>query len=190
MTGRAGSSKQPPASETEWVAVGRLQGPFGVKGWVRILSFTDPPEHILTFSNWWLGGGRQAVAHPATGDLEKVVFLSGQRHARGVVVQLQGVETPEAAQALSGLDVWVPRTDLPEPEEDMHYWADMIGSQVIENNGRLLGVVDHLFATGANDVLVIREPDGKERLLPFTREVIQTVDTATRTITVCLMSGM
>ena len=175
---------------TDWVSVGRLQGPFGVKGWVRVLSLTDPPERILTFAGWWLGAGCPTAARPNADGLRRVKLLAGQRHTRGVVAQLQGVETPEAAQALSGLEAWVARAALPEPEEDEHYWADMIGARVVESDGRELGVVAYLFATGANDVLVVQTPDGKERLLPFTREVVQTVDVAAQVITVSLMSGM
>lgn len=177
-------------TEEEWVAVGRLHGPFGVKGWVRATSFSDPPEHILAFSDWWIGEERQ-ITHASGGDaLRKFRLLSGQKHTKGVVASLRGVETPEAAQRLSGLDIWVPRAWLPEPEEDTHYWTDMIGSQVVESSGQVLGVVAYLFATGANDVLVVREPNGEERLLPFTREVVQSVDVETRTITVSLMPGM
>ncbi|MEO5364018.1 MAG: ribosome maturation factor RimM [Magnetococcus sp. DMHC-8] len=175
---------------TGWVSVGRLQGPFGVKGWVRVLSFTEPPERLLTYTDWWVGGEGRGEAQPADGQLRQVTLLSSQQHARGVVVLLQGVETPEMARAWSGLTVWVPRAALPEPEEDAHYWADLVGAQVVEVDGRVLGVVSHLFATGANDVLVVQEPDGGERLLPFIREVVQAVDVATRTITVCLMPGM
>ncbi|MBF0461194.1 MAG: 16S rRNA processing protein RimM [Magnetococcales bacterium] len=177
-------------NNADWVSVGRLQGPFGVKGWVRVLSSTDPPERILTFADWWLGEGRPTATRANVDGLRKVKLLSGQRHTRGVVVHLEGVDTPDAAQLLSGLDAWVARASLPEPAEGEHYWADMIGARVVEADGRELGVVAYLFATGANDVLVVQEPDGEERLLPFTREVVQTVDVATQTITVCLMSGM
>ncbi|MEO5340220.1 MAG: ribosome maturation factor RimM [Magnetococcus sp. MYC-9] len=173
---------------TDWVAVGRLQGAFGVKGWVRITTFTDPPEHILSFADWWLG--EESAIHSGAAIPQKVDRLAGRKHARGVVAHLHGVENPEAAQRLSGLDLWVPRSHLPDPEEGEHYWTDMIGAQVVTTEGEPLGVVDHLFATGANDVLVVREADGGERLLPFTREVVQTVDRHDRVITVCLMSGM
>ncbi|MBF0400546.1 MAG: 16S rRNA processing protein RimM [Magnetococcales bacterium] len=174
----------------EWVGIGRLHGPFGIKGWVRATSFADPPEHILAFSNWWIGEERQLPRQSGDNDLTKFKLLSGKPHTRGVVAALQGIETPEAAQALSGLDIWVPRSLLPEPEQDTHYWADMVGSQVVEKDGRLLGVVDYLFSTGANDVLVVRQPDGGERLLPFIRDVVLTVNVESRTITVCLMPGM
>lgn len=176
--------------EDGWVAVGQLHGPFGVKGWVRVLPFTDPVERILAFPDWWIGTESQVAATPGANGLKKIPVLSGQKHTRGVVVQLQGVQTPEAAQVLSGLEVWVPRAALPEPEEDSHYWADLVGLQVVETTGNPLGVVAYLFATGANDVLVVQEPDGEERLLPFTREVIQTVDLEARTITVSLLPGM
>ncbi|MBF0160696.1 MAG: 16S rRNA processing protein RimM [Magnetococcales bacterium] len=177
------------SKEQGWVAVGRLQGAFGVKGWARILSFTDPPERILTFPTWWLGR-HLPVGHPPGVGFTEVVPLSGQKHGRGVVALLRGVENPEAAQALSGSDVWIPRENLPEPEEGAHYWADMVGMQVVTQEGERLGTVAYLFATGANDVLVVQEADGGERLLPFTREVVRNVDRNSQTMTVSLMPGM
>lgn len=174
----------------DWVTVGQLRGSFGVKGWVHISSFTKPQERILEFSAWWLGEDTQDSRHGSHSNLRKVECLSGKKHQRGVVARLQGVDSLEMARELSGLVVCVPRHQLPEPEEGAHYWADMLGLQVVTKNGKVLGIVEQLFATGANDVLVVREQDGGERLLPFTHEVIQDVNTSTRTITVCLMPGM
>lgn len=184
------------ACNPKWVAIGQIQGPFGVKGWVRVLSFMEPYERILAFSEWWLGKDEpilepdEAHAHDATRTHKKVRIVSGKKHQRGVVAHLHGMATPEQAQTIHGLNMWVPRAQLPEPEEAAHYWVDMVGLQVVTDDGKTLGVVARLFATGANDVLVVHAPDGEERLLPFTEEVIQKVDTATQTITVCLMPGM
>ena len=177
------------SKRTGWVAVGRLQGAFGVKGWVRILSFTDPPERILSFFDWWLGD-KSPVSAPPEAASKRVALLSGQKHGRGVVALLRGVESPEAARALSGLNVWVPRGALPELQEGANYWADMMGLQVVTQEGQTLGVVAYLFATGANDVLVVQDAHGEERLLPFIQEVIQSVDLDSQTITVSLMPGM
>ena len=187
---QADLSPENSTDDCDWVAVGRLQGPFGVKGWVRVLSFTEPYERILTYSEWWL---RENTLIPQRGEIcrsRKIRLLSGRKHQRGVVASLQGMDTPEAARAFSGLSVWVPRSQLPEPEEGTHYWTDLVGLQVVTVDGQVLGVVEYVFATGANDVLAVREPSGEERLLPFNHEVVQNVDTSARTITVSLMPGM
>ncbi|MBF0185254.1 MAG: 16S rRNA processing protein RimM [Magnetococcales bacterium] len=176
-------------AQAEWISIGRLLGPFGVKGWIRVLSYTDPPEAILDYDDWWIGRADSGDS-PTASQLRQVNLLDDEVHARGIVVLLDGVENPEAARLWSGMGIWVPRSELPEAEEDAHYWADMIGCQVVEENGSPLGTVEYLFATGANDVLVVREAEGGERLLPFIREVVLEVDVTRRTITVRLMSGM
>ncbi|WP_130471338.1 ribosome maturation factor RimM [Candidatus Magnetaquicoccus inordinatus] len=173
----------------EWVSIGRLLGPFGVKGWIRVLSYTDPAEGVLDFDDWWIGKA-ESGGNPIASQLRQVPLLDGASHTRGIVAQLEGLDTPEKARLWSGLGIWVPRTELPEPEEDAHYWTDLIGCQVVEENGQLLGTVDHLFSTGANDVLVVREANGEERLLPFIREVVIDIQIDQKTITVCLMPGM
>jgi len=174
-----------------WVAIGQLQGTFGVKGWMRVWSFTEPREQILAFSEWWIGENRLILQYndPCC-DYEKFKLVSGRKHRRGVVARLQDVVSPERVKELSGLIIYVPRHQLPEQEKETHYWTDMAGLQVVTGDGHILGVVASLFATGANDVLVVRESNGGERLLPFTHEVVQNVDLSAQTITVCLMSGM
>jgi 16S rRNA processing protein RimM len=176
-------------NQPDWVSVGRLLGPFGVKGWIRVLSHTDPPDGILDFDAWWVGRADDGET-PQTSQLRHVALLDGESHSRGIVAQLEGIATPEAARLWSGLGIWVPRSALPEPDKDAHYWADMIGCHVQEENGQGLGTVEYLFATGANDVLVVRSADGEERLLPFIREVVLEVDVDLKRITVCLMPGM
>lgn len=194
-TSQGGPDQSCPDQEDEWVAVGQLKAPFGVKGWLRVFSYTEPYERILTFPHWWLGDERQAYQRDESqrdggGGYKQVTPLSGQRHKRGVIVQLQGVDNPDIACLYTGFTVWIPRGYLDEPEEGVHYWTDLVGVQVVTSEGEALGIVESLFATGANDVLVVREPDGGERLLPFTQDVVLSVDISTQTITVSLLPGM
>lgn len=174
--------------------MGRLQGAFGVKGWMRVLSFTEPVETILTFPVWWInrhGAGAQHTRMSAQeGAFEQLALLSGRKHRRGVVALFEGIDSPEAVRRFVGYDVWIPRDRLDEPEAGSHYWADLVGSRVMTDDGHVVGVVTSLFETGANDVVVVQEPDGGERLLPFTHEVIRNVDTRTQTVTVSLLPGM
>ncbi|MBF0175793.1 MAG: 16S rRNA processing protein RimM [Magnetococcales bacterium] len=167
-----------------WLTLGRLIGAFGVHGEVRVQTFTEDPERLLGFPEWYL-------EFPEKGSRRKVAVVSGRRHGEGaVVVRLAGVATREEAQLLAKARVLVERTQMPEPEEGQFYWADLEGCRVVTGDGLHLGTVQSMMATGANDVMVMTTPDGTERLLPFNREVVETVDLPQRMITVQLMPGL
>lgn len=135
-----------PADEP--VVVGRIAGAYGVLGWVRLVSYTDPPENLLDYRPWLLGNGTlwRAVS-PAT----------GRPHGDGFIAQLRELSSREQAQALAGTLIAVPRSALPAlDQDDEFYWRDLVGMVVFDRAGQELGVVDHLLATGAHEVLVIR----------------------------------
>ncbi|MCC5860100.1 MAG: ribosome maturation factor RimM [Ectothiorhodospiraceae bacterium] len=138
------------------IVLGRIGGPHGVKGWVRIQSFTDPRENILSYPRWFLGRGAQWAAYELS---------DGRMQGKSVVALLSGVESREAAESLKGREIAVPRDELPPLPEGEYYWADLIGLRVRTVDGVDLGVVDHLIQTGANDVLVVR--GDRERLIPM-----------------------
>ena len=161
-------------SEDELLVMGRIASPFGVKGWLRINAFTALPDNLLEYSPWYLKlkGGWQAVEP-----------LAGRPHGKGIVVQLKDCDDRDAAAALTGTDIGVYRSQLPPADTDEYYWSDLIGLQVITGEDRLLGVVDHLFETGANDVMVVKGE--KEYLVPYiTEQVVESVDLESRTIRV------
>ncbi|MBI5041331.1 MAG: ribosome maturation factor RimM [Gammaproteobacteria bacterium] len=148
------------------VIVGRVSGLFGVHGWLKIFSYTEPRENIVEYSPWLLKTGDQWH----TFEVE-----SGRVHGKGVVVKLAGRDDRDAAALLVGCDIAVSREQLGEPEAGEYYWADLEGLKVVNLEGVELGVVEHLFATGANDVVVVRGE--RERLLPFIRgDVIRSID--------------
>lgn len=150
-----------------FVLVGRILGAFGVRGEVKLQSFTDPQRAILGYQPWSLrteqGGERE---------------LSGARGrdtAKGIVATLPDVADRDAAEALRGTEVWVSRTKLPPPSPGEYYWVDLEGLRVVNAEGVAFGTVSHLFSTGANDVLVVQGE--RERMLPFVQpDVIQSVD--------------
>jgi len=151
-------------SQERLVVVARIVGIYGVRGWVRVESYTAPPENVLNYRRWHLRRG---------GGWEPVELLEGQPHGKGLVVRLQNLTDREQARTFIGTDIAVPRSELPPLEEGEVYWADLQGLRVETVRGQSLGVVDYLFATGANDVLVAR--DGKrERLIPFVRDQVVT----------------
>jgi len=156
------------------VVLGRIAGVFGVKGWVKVLSYSEPREAILDYENWLLKRGD--VWQAAT--VEK-----GKPHGKSVIAKLANVEDRDAAAELMGFDIAVPRDELPETQAGEYYWTDLEGLQVVHRDGRSLGRVAHLIATGANDVLVV-EGD-RECLIPFVmEEVILDVDLANGVISV------
>ncbi|MFN3920213.1 MAG: ribosome maturation factor RimM [Methylohalobius sp.] len=157
------------------IAVGEIRGAFGIKGWVKIYSYTEPRENVLAYSPWEL---------EHQGKRWKIAVLTGRRQGRTVVAALDGVTTPEQAQALRGAKISIDRAQLPQPAEGEFYWVDLIGLTVIDLSGRQLGQVVDLMETGANDVLIVRA-ESREILIPWLREqVVREVDFKTGTIQV------
>lgn len=169
------------ATATELLLVGRVGAAHGIKGWVKVTSYTDPVENILDYLPWTLRGA----------DGEKTVKVTASRmQGKGLVVQLNGETDRTRAEALfCGRDILVPADALPALEEDDFYWRDLIGLRVRHQDGRDLGKVSSLMETGSNDVLVVRGDgdsiDTRERLIPWLPEdVVLNVDTAAAVITV------
>jgi 16S rRNA processing protein RimM len=138
------------------VILGRIVGLFGVKGWVKVHSYTEPRQALLDYRDWLLG---------REGAWRRFELVEGRQHGKGIVARLQGIEDRDAAAELLGSDIGVDRDTLPEAEEGHYYWADLEGLTVLHKDGTELGTVAYLMATGANDVLVVDGP--VERLIPF-----------------------
>jgi 16S rRNA processing protein RimM len=156
------------------LVMGRIAAPYGVKGWVHIAAYTEQPENLLNYLPWYIN--RQ-------GNWQTVEIVSGRHHGKGLVVQLQGCTDRDAAAALRGADIGVYRSQLPPAAADEYYWSDLIGMQVIAQDDRVLGRLDHLFETGANDVMVVKGE--QECLVPFIEgQVVKSVDLETREIRV------
>jgi len=141
---------------TQPVILGRIVGLFGVRGWIKVYSYTEPREAVLDYRDWLLG---------RDGDWQRVELAEGKRHGKAVIARLEGIDDRDAAAELIGSDIGVDRDALPEPEEGHYYWADLEGLAVVHRDGSELGRVACLLATGANDVLVVDGP--VERLIPF-----------------------
>jgi len=146
------------------LVLGRISGVFGVRGWVRIFSETEPRDNILNYSPWYLGASRTA---------RKVA--AGRLHGKSLVARVEGCDDRDCAADLVGQVIAVRRDQLPPPRVDEFYWADLEGLNVETLDGVLLGRVGRLFATAANDVLVIEGE--RERLVPFVwAQVVKDVD--------------
>ncbi|MBM68668.1 MAG: ribosome maturation factor RimM [Haliea sp.] len=149
----------------ERLVIGRITGCYGIKGWVRIHSFTEPMENFLEF---------KGVKVQRRGGYEAIEFDQGRRQGKGLVAHIRGVDDRDLAETFQGLEVSVDSDALPELEEGDYYWHQLQGLQVwchTDNGQVLLGAVDYLIETGANDVLVVKPCEGsidqRERLIPW-----------------------
>jgi 16S rRNA processing protein RimM len=155
-------------SHDEMITIGRISGLFGIRGWVKVYSHTSPREGVLRYRTWYLKTADGWRAYK---------LLSGQAQGKGVVAHLTGCDDRDSAARLIGQDIAICREQLPKLEAGEYYWADLEGLRVENLQGVDLGVVSHLFETGANDVLVVKGE--KERLIPYTMgEAVREVDLA------------
>ena len=154
-----------PAEVRDPLIVGRINGLYGVRGWVKVFSHTAPRERIVDYSPWLVR---------RTGGWSPMKVASGRVQGKGVVVRLEGVEDRDAAAALVGAEIALRRDQLPRLPDGEYYWADLIGLHVVTVEGVELGRVDHLLETGANDVLVVMGE--RERLVPYTESAVVSVD--------------
>lgn len=151
---------------TRRVALGRINGHFGVKGWVKVYSHTQPKEQIVKYSPWLLKQG---------GEWRSIRVLEGKAHSKTVIARLDGIDSRELAESLIGAEIAINRDQMQPAAEGEYYWLDLIGLQVVNLAGEELGEVRNLMETGANDVLVVRGE--RERLIPFVQgQFIKEVD--------------
>ncbi|HEX5056617.1 MAG TPA: ribosome maturation factor RimM [Gammaproteobacteria bacterium] len=152
----------------EPVVIGKIVGLFGVKGWVKIRSYTDPREQIADYQPW-----RVVVA----GEWSSFEVETVKPQGKSLVARLAGIADRDAAMRLLNGDIVIDRSQLPVLKENEFYWRDLQGLQVLNLQGVELGTVKSLFETGANDVLVVRKDGGPEILIPCVMDrVIHTVD--------------
>jgi 16S rRNA processing protein RimM len=164
----------PAGPEAAGVVLGRIAGPFGVRGWVKVKSYTEPAEGILGYRNWH-------VSVPGAGP-RKLRPVEGRLHGDFVVVRLAGIDDREAAATLVHCEISVPRGDLPPTVERQYYMADLEGLEVLTTDGHVLGRLDHFVETGANPVMVVMGE--RERWLPLVPSCLKEVDLAAGRIVV------
>ena len=148
------------------ILLGRVAGAFGVRGELKLLSWTDPRDALFKYQPWILRAGESE---------REVSGVRGRDTGKLVVASFPGVDTRELAEAMNGTEIWVPRDRLPPPSPGEYYWVDLEGLAVETVEGQRLGTVSHLFSTGANDVMVVS--GDRERLVPFvTGQYVTSVD--------------
>jgi len=162
------------------VVLGRFNSPFGVKGWIKVYSYTDPMENMLSYRPWLI---------KQQGEWKPVKVTSTKKQGKGLIAKLDLIETPEAARSYCEVEIAVPRSVLPKLDEGDYYWSQLEKLLVYTESGELLGRVDHLIETGANDVLVVKgtdeSVDRETRLIPYVPDqVVKQVDLNTGTLRV------
>lgn len=131
-----------------------------------MVSYTDPRDAILQYNGWLLGH---------EGDWRAAKVAAGKRHGKSVIVRFEGYDDREQAAALIGVEIGVIREALPNPEDGHYYWMDLVGLRVVRRDGTVLGRIEYMLETGANDVMVVQGEC--ERLIPFIKdEVVLSVD--------------
>jgi 16S rRNA processing protein RimM len=154
------------------ICLGRLGAPYGIKGWVKLISFTQPRENLLQYRHF---GVRVQGA-------DKVLELdAGKPHGKGIIGHFVGYDTPEQVRELTNLELFVDTDLLPELEPGDYYWHQLRGLQVWNAGGILFGCVSDLMETGANDVIIVDpvpgSTDQRQRLIPWLPDhVVLSVD--------------
>lgn len=178
------------------VEVGRILDAWGIKGWFKVLPHSASPEALFSSRRWFLlppersARPRRPTETAAAPGWDQPLLLrvrEARDHSDSVVACSEAITDRNAAESLRGARVYVPRSSFPTPSEGEYYWVDLIGLQVVNREGVLLGEVRDLMATGPQTVLVLQaEEAGRqvERMIPFVAAFVDQVDMAARRITV------
>jgi len=157
-----------------YVIVGQVSGLFGVKGWVKVYSYTEPRENIIQYSPWFV---------KSADGWSEIKLQQGKRQGKGVVALLDGYVDRDSSAELIGCEIALQKDQLPKLDKNEYYWNDLVGLKVVNQDQIEFGVVDHLIETGSNDVLIVKGE--RERLIPYIwDQVVRKVDLDNRLIQV------
>lgn len=157
------------ATSEEFVPVGKIAGVFGIKGWMKVFSYTEPRNNILSYSPLYLS---------LKGEWVEAKLSDGRAQGKGIVIALENVTDPDQVLPLIGTALAIKKTQLKSTGLDEFYWSELTGLKVINLDDVVLGQVDSLIATGGHDVLLVKDKAQKtQRLIPFVLdEIVQKVD--------------
>jgi 16S rRNA processing protein RimM len=155
------------------VVMGRIVAPYGVFGWLKVVPDTEAFDGLFDYDTWWLGKGN---------DWRELLVETAKVHNDVLVVKLKGIDDRDAAMACKGKQIAVPRSQLPEPEDDAYYWSDLIGLRVKNKQAVDFGCIVDVLATAPEGEQAKSKP--QERLLPFVADVVLEVDLPNKTMLV------
>ena len=162
-----------PQENDKKLLVGKINGFFGLQGWVKVFSYTSPRSNILNYSPWSI---------KFEDIFQEIDVIKGREQSKTIVAHIKGIDNREDSQKFIGKDVYIDKDQLPELKEGKYYWHELIGFKVINNNQENLGVVDYFVETGANDVLVVRGK--KEHWIPYIEPFLISIDAQNKEILV------
>lgn len=151
---------------TDYLIIGTIGSTYGIKGWLKILSYTEKVANILDYSTWYV---------ESSSGWKTIHVEDGKEYGKGVIAKLIGYNNPEQAKLLSGKKIAILKSQLPKLPKNEYYWSDLIGLKVIDQQGESLGKVIFLMSTGANDILVVKGV--KEHAIPYLLgDVVKSID--------------
>lgn len=149
------------------IYLGKITGVHGIKGWLKIQSFSSPPENILNYPLWIISNRGQEGFYSVE---------QGRKHSNKIIVKLEKIDDRTKAESLINSKIKIRRSELPKLSNESHYWSDLEGLSVLNSEEKLIGIVDSLIETGANDVMVVNTKKDKRILIPFVmHEIIKEV---------------
>lgn len=176
------SSKSTPLTLpdiNDLVKIGQLKKPYGIKGWLWVFSETDERDAIFEMQPWWI--------KTATG-LKPLTVSNWRAQGAGLVAQFEQIPDRNVAETMNGVPIWTAKDALPPTDEDEYYWSDLIGLKVINEQDDYLGDIEEMFETGAHDIMRVAVTadsiDDEERLIPWHKQTVLSVDLASQTVRV------
>ncbi len=157
----------------DYILLGKISGVHGIKGWVKVFSYTSPRVKITEYSQWYMKGTKSQ-------SWVSQKLIEGKEQGKNIIAQLDGVNYRDEAEALVGTEIAIHKDQLEVLAENEYFWRDLIGLSVETISGEKLGKIDWLFDTGSNDVIIVKDTESaeeKEHLLPYIiDDVIKSVD--------------
>ena len=157
--------------------MGRVAAPHGVRGAIKVSPLSEDPAALLGFSQWWMRRHEQDVWVPHR-------IVESRMQSGAIVAALEGVTTRDDAGRLRGASVGIPRESLPAPGDHEYYRSDLVGMQVMNRSGDVLGTVLDFVDSGAHPIVRVAARDGRERLIPWVAQYVDGVDVDGRRIDV------
>jgi 16S rRNA processing protein RimM len=188
------AGRQPPAFPAgleavplppDAIEVGRIADAWGIKGWFKVVPHSASPEALFSSKRWYLQPSEQGAKTFSGTVLLRVI--EAKEHSDSIVALAQDVDGRDAAEALKGARIFIPRSSFPTAGDDEFYWVDLVGLDVVNRERATLGKVKELMSTGPQTVLVLEYEEGgktQERMIPFVSVYVDKVDLAGRRITV------
>ncbi len=156
--------------------MGRILGPYGIKGWLKARPYTASPDTLLDYDRWWL------AARGGQGAWKELAVVSARIHADTLLVEFEGLTDRESSASWRGALLGVPRAKLPKLRKGEIYWGDLIGFTVVNRLGEQVGTVAGVLDTAAHAVLRVAGEHGRERLIPLVAAYLDSIDASARKV--------